>query len=387
MPSIKTRESLRSVKTFDRAKTLGQKIKCGAEEAKEYTDELQNTAYQSETEYAGNAVQSTEERVARNSAVMMGKVGNWGIKETRKNIRKWRSRPQKLNLKVEQPKQLPSPGHQALPAPKNGAKKAEQTVKNAEKTAKTAKKAAQTTAKASKKAAEVAKKAAEETVKAAKAAAKAVVAAVKAVVAAIKDIVAAIAAGGWVAVLIICIICMVALVAGSIYAIFVPSANDLSLFTVMSECEWEQEEQVDNIKNSVAYDYCSVMGEDADWVDVIAVYAAKLNLNADEPEDVATFDEKKAGKLKQIWRDMNAVSGYTQTQTKTVQQTTQDEDGNPITVDVEITEVYLYIVKEPLTAYEIAEQYGFSKKQYKALDELLDSQNADLWRELLGERR
>ena len=118
-----------------------------------------------------------------------------------------------------------------------------------------------------------------------------------------------------------------------------------------------------------------------------AVYAAKLNLNADEPEDVATFDEKKAGKLKQIWRDMNAVSGYTQTKTKTVQQTSQDEDGNPITVDVEITEVYLYIVKEPKTAYEIAEQYGFSKKQYKALDELLDSQNADLWRELLGERR
>ena len=55
-----------------------------------------------------------------------------------------------------------------------------------------------------------------------------------------------------------------ALVAGSIYAIFVPSANDLSLFTMMSECEWEQAEQVDNIKNSVAYDYCSVMGEDAD---------------------------------------------------------------------------------------------------------------------------
>ena len=33
---IKTRESLRTIKTFDRAKTLGQKVKNGAGEIKEY---------------------------------------------------------------------------------------------------------------------------------------------------------------------------------------------------------------------------------------------------------------------------------------------------------------------------------------------------------------
>lgn len=381
MAAIKTRESLRDIKTFDRAKNLAEKSRNGLSDLNREASDTQGGGYSSESEYAGDSLQGYERSAARTAVFGAERIGRWGMKRTAKNIRKWRNRP--VEVDEPAPKQLPPPKRPALNAPKT----AEKSVKTAEKTAKTAKKTAEASAKAAKKAAEAAKKAAEETVKAAKAAAKAVVTAVKAVVAAIKDIVAAIAAGGWVAVLIICIICMVALVAGSIYAIFVPSANDLSLFTVMSECEWEQAEQVDNIKNSVAYDYCSVQGEDADWVDVIAVYAAKLNLNADEPEDVATFDEKKAGKLKQIWRDMNSVSGYTQTQTKIVQQTTQDEDGNPITVDVEITEVYLYIVKEPMTAYEIAEQYGFSKKQYKALDELLDSQNADLWRELLGERR
>lgn len=382
---IKTRESLRDIKTFDRAKNLAEKSRNGLSDLNHEASDTQGGGYSSESEYAGDSLQGYERSAARTAVFGAERLGRWGMKRTAKNIRKWRNRPVKVDEPA--PKQLPPPKRPALNAPKTAEKSAKTAEKTAEKTAKTAKKTAEASAKAAKKAAEAAKKAAEETVKAAKAAAKAVVTAVKAVVAAIKDIVAAIAAGGWVAVLIICIICMVALVAGSIYAIFVPSANDLSLFTVMSECEWEQAEQVDNIKNSVAYDYCSVQGEDADWVDVIAVYAAKLNLNADEPEDVATFDEKKAGKLKQIWRDMNAVSGYTQTQTKTVPQITQDEDGNPITVDVEITEVYLYIVKEPMTAYEIAEQYGFSKKQYKALDELLDSQNADLWRELLGERR
>ena len=42
---IKTRESLRTIKTFDRAKTLGQKVKNGAGEVKEYGEELQNTRY------------------------------------------------------------------------------------------------------------------------------------------------------------------------------------------------------------------------------------------------------------------------------------------------------------------------------------------------------
>lgn len=45
MPSIKTRESLRTIKTFDRAKALGQKVKNGAGEVKEYGEELQNTRY------------------------------------------------------------------------------------------------------------------------------------------------------------------------------------------------------------------------------------------------------------------------------------------------------------------------------------------------------
>ena len=47
---IKTRESLRTIKTFDRAKTLGQKVKNGAWEVKEYGEELQNTRYGSANE-------------------------------------------------------------------------------------------------------------------------------------------------------------------------------------------------------------------------------------------------------------------------------------------------------------------------------------------------
>lgn len=96
MPGIKTRESLRTIKTFDRAKALGQKVKNGAGEVKEYGEELQNTCYGSANEYAGNAVENTERRTARNVAYGAGKIGNWGLKVTRKNLLKWRSRPKKF---------------------------------------------------------------------------------------------------------------------------------------------------------------------------------------------------------------------------------------------------------------------------------------------------
>lgn len=125
MPSIKTRESLRTIKTFDRAKTLGQKVKNGAGEVKEYGEELQNTRYESANEYAGNAVENAERRMARNVAYGAGKIGNWGLKETRKNILKWRNRQKKFKVKVQQPKQLPAPKRPALPSAKATAKTAQ----------------------------------------------------------------------------------------------------------------------------------------------------------------------------------------------------------------------------------------------------------------------
>ncbi len=378
MPSIKTRESLRSVKTFDRAKTLGQKIKGGAEEAKEYTDELQNTAYQSENEYAGNAVQSTEERVARNSALMMGKVGNWGIKETRKNIRKWRSRSQKLDLKVEQPKQLPSPVRQALSAPKNGAKKAEQAVKNAEKTAKTAKKAAQTTAKASKKAAETAKKAAQATVKAVKTAVKAVVTATKAAIAAVKGIVAAIAAGGGIAVLIIVIIVMIGALIGAVVNVFTPNNTTDKGVTVaqtVREAESEYYQEIERIKSEYDYDMCYVTGEPCELKLAVAVYAVRINgtKNADK------YDDEKAELLKETYRSINNIASYTTEREVTETHYEPQDDGTMLLAETTVVKTDLYICVSAMSQKQIEQMYRFDENQKVLFNKLLSKDTDELW--------
>ena len=383
MPGIKTRESLRTIKTFDRAKTLGQKVKNGAGEVKEYGEELQNTRYESANEYAGNAVENTERRTARNVAYGAGKIGNWGLKETRKNLLKWRNRPKKFKVKVQQPKQLPAPKRPALPSAKATAKTAQKGVKTAQQTAKAAAKTAKVTVKAAQRAAQAAKVAAKATVKFVKVAAKAIVAAVKATAAAVKGIVAAIAAGGWIAVVVILLICMIGLVVGSVFGIFAPNPNSENGITIMQtvrEANAEYEAKIAEIKSQYDHDLCFVTGEPCEWSLAIAVYAIKTN----RTEDVVTFDEKKAKGLKEVFHSLNRMDIHTkQITVKETRIETQD-DGSVVPVEYEVVKTYLYVDTIPLTAAEAAEKYGLDEKQRKQLDELLSDRNKELWEGLLS---
>ena len=382
MPSIKTRESLRTIKTFDRAKALGQKVKNGAGEVKEYGEELQNTRYGSANEYAGNAVENTERRTARNVAYGAGKIGNWGLKETRKNILKWRNRQKKFKVKVQQPKQLPATKRPALPSAKTTAKTAQKGVKTAQRTAKAATKTAKVTVKAAQRAAQAAKAAAKAAVKFVKVAAKAIVAAIKAAVAAIKGIVAAIAAGGWIAVVVILLICMIGLVVGSVFGIFAPSPgneNDITIVQTVREANAEYETQIAEIKSRYDYDMCFVTGEPCEWSLAIAVYAVKTN----RTEDVVTFDDEKAEVLKEIYRRLNRMDVYTEHITVKETHLEAQEDGSVVPVEQEVVKTYLYIDTVSLTAEEAANLYGFDTKQREQLGELLSDKNKEMWDALL----
>ena len=383
MPGIKTRESLRTIKTFDRAIALGQKVKNGAGEVKEYGEELQNTRYGSANEYAGNAVENTERRIARNAAYGAGKIGNWGLKETRKNLLKWRNRPKKCKVKVQQPKQLLAPKRPALPSAKATAKTAQKGVKTAQQTAKATAKTAKVTVKAAQRAAQAAKAAVKATAKFVKVAAKAVVAAVKATVAAVKGIVAAIAAGGWIAVVVILLICIIGLVVGSVFGIFAPSPdneNGITIVQAVREANAEYETQITEIKNRYDYDMCFVAGEPCEWSLAIAVYAVKMN----RTEDVVTFDEAKADILKEVFRSLNRMDIHTkQITAKETHLETQD-DGSVVPVEQEVVKTYLYIDTVSLTAEEAANLYGFDTKQREQLGELLSDRNKKMWQDLLS---
>ena len=392
---IKTRESLKTIKTFDRAETLAQKSKSGVSSLHNSAEQIQNIGYESETDYAGSELQDKEERIARMAVVGANKVGRWGVKETRKNIHKWRNRPRKPKPNPNL-KQLPSPQRPMLEAPKKGIKTASKAPKKTVKGTKTAVKGAKTTAKATVKgtkaavkgtvkAAQLIKKAAIATVKFVKVAVKAIIAAAKATVAAIKGIIAAIVAGGWVAVLIIVIIVIVALVVGSVYAIFVPAEDSgITIYSVKSDLEREYHQRQAELIANCQYDILNYEGDIAAWDEMIAVYAVKLNLG-DEPQEVATFDEDKAAELKAIFWDMNSISLRTESRTTTVTRYETNADGELVEVQEDVTMIILTVVTDSMSADEISDEYGFSAKQDTMLAELLRSENAELWAGILGE--
>ena len=390
---IKTRESLKTIKTFDRADTLAQKSKSGISSLHNSAEQTQNIGYESETDYAGSELQDKEERIARMTMVGANKVGRWGVKETRKNIQKWRNRPRKPKPNPNL-KQLPSPQRPMLEAPKKGIKTATKGTKNAAKGTKTAAKGAKTTAKATVKgtkaaakgavkAAQLIKKAAIAAAKFVKVAVKAIIAAAKAVVAAVKGIIAAIAAGGWVAVLIIVIIVIVACIVGSVYAIFVPAEDGgITIYSVKSELEREYHQRQSELIANCQYDILNYEGDIAAWDEMIAVYAVKLNLG-DEPQEVATFDEDKAAELKEIFWDMNTISLRTDSRTTTVTRYETDANGNSVEIQEEVTMIILTVVTDSMSADEMADEYWFSDKQHEMLHELLSEKYAQFWELLL----
>ena len=392
---IKTRESLRTIKTFDRADTLAQKSKSGISSLRNSAEQTQNVGYESETDYAGSEVQDKEERIARMTVVGANKFGRWGVKETRKNIQKWRNRPRKPKPNPNL-KQLPSPQRPMLEAPKKGIKAASKGTKSTVKGTKTAAKGTKTTAKAavkgtkaavkgSVKVAQAIKRAAIATAKFIKVAVKAIIAAAKAVVAAVKGIIAAIAAGGWVAVLIIVIIVIVACIVGSVYAIFVPAEDsEITIYSVTRDLEREYRQRQAELITGYEYDVLNYEGSLAGWDEIIAVYAVKLNLDSDNPQEVATFDENKAEQLRYVFWDMVELSLMSETQISYVTRQETDANGNVIEVKEEMTMIILTIVTDNISVDEISDKYGFSAKQDEMLDELLSENNAELWAGILS---
>ena len=202
---IKTRQSERTIKTFDRADNLAQKTKNGLTYANRTAEQLQDANAESGVDYAGSQIQESEGNIGEYATYGMERMGRWGMRVTGNKLRRLSHfRHRKMpDFKVKIPKkQLPSPKRKTLPSAKKLLKAPGQTAK--------------ASMKVSQKAAMMLKRAAQAAIKFAKVAFKATVEAVKATIAIFKETIALIIAGGWVAVLIILVICMAAVLIGAV---------------------------------------------------------------------------------------------------------------------------------------------------------------------------
>lgn len=235
---------------------------------------------------------------------------------------------------------------------------------------KTAKRAAKTqkeiTKKAAKQAAKQAKEVAQKSAQAAKATAKAAVKiAVKVaqmVAAATKAIVSTLAAlGGWAVLLVaLIVVIVVAAIAASPFGIFISDeaadSDSIPISSIVAECNMELSAKLDDIENAAAADRSEIIGEQANWDLVLAVFATKVaGVEDDTVEDVVVITEEKKQKLKDVFWDMHEITSRTETIT-----------------NGETSEKIIYITINTKTKGDMIAQYGFTRKQQEALDTLLE---------------
>ena len=412
MADIKTKESIRgTVKTIDRAAVVSERIKSAAVRTKDTADTAEKNAAPAETspqEYGAQQIKDTVRRCVAGTEVQLQKRGRRGFSDAKRNAGKARYNIQKCKdaFKGTQPKKATqqavqkagkvtlktaqSAGKGSVKVAQKGVKTAQQTgraaVKTAQTTAKTAKVTAKASAKAAQKTVQAAKAAAKATVQAVKVAAKATVAAVKAIIAGTKALIAAIAAGGWVAVVVILVLCVIGLIAGSCFGIFFSgedSGTGQTMRQAVQEINADYQSQIDTTRANLTYDKLEMSGSRAVWPEVLAVYAVKTSSDPDEPQEVATVDDSKKAILKDIFWQMNEISSRTESKAEKVITETDDGHGNIVETATTVTRTYLYITVSHKTAEEMADRFNFTDNQRQQLSELLAEENRRLWSAVL----
>ena len=269
--------------------------------------------------------------------------------------------------------------------PKGMVKAAKKSIKTSEQAARATRKTARAAVKSARTAEKTARAAAKTATRTAKIAKKTVVALVKASIAAIKGLVTAIIAGGWLSVAIVLIICMIGLLASSIFGIFFSGEPDpvsgLTINSVIAGIDKEFTDKTDAIITGNSHDLFDMSGARAAWKQVLAVYTVRTVADPENPMEVATMNKEKADILRLIFRDMNSVGYYLDK--VDINEDVLDEDGLPTGETNSITKTVLRIAVTHKTAEEMAMQYGFNSQQKEWLEELLKPEHHPLWNALL----
>ncbi len=425
MADIKTKDAVKgTIKTIDKAAIAGQRMKQAYVQTKEKAEHATHAQENSAEEYASDRLEGGADSLTHEAVYQFDKQGRKGVEATKQNIskakdgiRKFKEKraaetlknqsvrtPRNKSVKAVQETQktvkqtVRSSGKKTIKTVgKGSAKTAQKTVKTAEQTTKTSIKTTKQAAKAAQKTAQATAKAAQRAAQAAKATAKAVatgikvavkttIAAVKAIIAATKALIAAIAAGGWIAVVVIIVICLIALLLGSVFGIFFSgedSGTGMSMQTVVQEINTEYDTKLQAEKDAVSYDVLEMSGSRAVWKDVLAVYAVKTNTDENNPQEVATMDDSKKQILKDIFWEMNQISSRTESKTETQITERDDGHGNIVQTETTVTHTYLYITVSHKTVDEMAVQYDFNQEQNNYLVELLKDENNSMWSAVL----
>ena len=242
---------------------------------------------------------------------------------------------------------------------------------------------------------------------------KALYSAAKMAAAALKTVVAGIAAGGWIAVVVILVIGLIVFLSASPWGIFFNDTDDetptIAELVVQINNEYSRE-ITRIITNAGEIDELIINGDTDNssytpynWVDVLGVFAVKTSANPVNEEylDVLIIDEKRIRKLKDVFWDMNSISfvieeeiiedestptPYPTTMSTPTQYPYYTPEFTPEPTPSSDPDVYrkLIITLNGLSYEQGAEEYKFNENQVGLLNELMSVQYYSLFMEICG---
>lgn len=365
MADIKVKDiAKKGVKTINKAVVQTERFKDNIVRTKEKAEETVSNDINS-NEYASNKIKFATDRAFDESVNQFNKQGQKSFMKTKENYQKSKAKIKQLKKKIKDKRKV-----------KSTVKNTKTAIKTSKEVAKKTEKTAKETIKASKRTMQIARETAKRTAQGVKVAIKTTISAIKAIIAGTKALVAVIVAGGWVAVIVIIVICLVALMCSSIFGIFFSSqktsANSITMNTVVAECNQEFSDKLQSIQDSNPHDDYVLEGSMASWKDVLTVYTIKQS-NGVNQQDVMTIDDNKKNVIKQIFWDMNSLTSEVRDEMVTEQGTNADE------MPKQVQKKVLHIKINTKTLEQMKNDYHFSSAQNKQLVELTDNKYASLW--------
>ena len=405
----------KALKTTDNLGIATEKAKGIALKAKEKVSESVSDNSESPVNYAVNKIQDDAKNVSEDAIYLFNKQGKKSVNKTVKNTKKLEQSIEEVRAKRKiknDKRKVNNPDKYTPKAPDDTVKtddivskntpkniqnkvrsassiKTKETVsavKSKQPIIKASKQSVKDTAKAINKSSQIAKETAKQSAKGAKKAARTAKRAIKAMIESTKALVNAIIAGGWVSVVIIILISLVAALCSSFYGIFFSSETSqsgMNITSVIQQINNEFDDKIDEIKSSGSFDGVEVICSRSNWKDVLSIYAVKTTTDENNPMEIATVDESKKSILSSIFWDMNNISKSVETRTETITKESTDEQDNKIETTKQVEKKYIVITLSGKTAEDMSVSYSFNDTQKKYLAELMSDKNNKLWASLI----
>lgn len=197
-----------------------------------------------------------------------------------------------------------------------------------------------------------------------------------------KVLTAALFGAGGVAVISVILVCLIALMTGSPFGVFMSTEDagtGYTLTSVVQDINAEYLAEIEKIRTDNPHDSFEMEQPLFNWREILAVYSVIVSGYS----DAVTFDEDNAALLKEVFWAFTDIEHET-TQYEDIETTLiYDDEGNRQEQETIVVKTKLTIQTEINSLADVRLSYGFNASQTDQLNEILSEDNQSLWDDIV----